>query len=547
MIGRWIRWLLFVSGAILGILAAGTGFLAYLFLDTFSPHYVSVTGRVNNTAGKPVAGVEVCAVPLPVWIPIREDPVDPVDKREITAVTRADGWYRLERVAAAWVGGKDAAGGQEYDLTIRAPGYAPARIRVRPKRPGLWGADFTLEKKSSLAGRAVDTRGRPASGRSIQLVFKDPPPTELGVQQNVLPPAGKTDEQGNFRFEPVPPGIYFLEIEAFPGQNLWITQRPQCAPLQIKPGGNLENQVFTVESAEDRGGLAGRIIAASSGRPVESFSYKIPTVELTGPGSAVHGLIRTGESWQPVYPHTEISGTGGAIAIERISAGTAVLEITSEGFAREKVQVPIQGGQISEVTIPLEPEGILCGSAMMNNKPCGYGYVFLRREGDPPEGEAYTQTDGNGYYEFKRLKPGSYALRITVWLKELPHSAQLTERYSVRMGPGEKIRKDIDFTRNSTLRGAFSAPDPNLSWRVEVRDTSPPIMGIPEQERYRAVAWKVELSGNYSLENLAPGTYEVTASCNRAAKSSGWIPVMKKTRILTLENGETAVLDFVFP
>lgn len=77
-------------------------------------------------------------------------------------------------VAAAWVGGKDAVGCQEYDLTAHAPDYAPGLIRVRPKRGGLRNVDFVLEKKSSLAGRAVDTRGRPAAKRSIKLVYQNP-------------------------------------------------------------------------------------------------------------------------------------------------------------------------------------------------------------------------------------------------------------------------------------------------------------------------------------------------------------------------------------
>ncbi|MFB3788246.1 MAG: hypothetical protein ACE15F_17950 [bacterium] len=548
MLRRWIRWVLFICAALLGIGAAGVGLLSYLYLSTFTPHYVSVTGCVRDASGHLLPGVEIRAVPLPIWIPIQEDPVDPVDKREITAFTRTDGWYRLEGVAAAWAGGKDAAGCQEYDLTAHAPDYAPGLIRVRPKRGGLRNVDFVLEKKSSLAGRAVDTRGCPAAGRSIKLVYRDPQSTDLGIQQNRLPPAGTTDGQGHFQFDQIPPGTYFLEIEAFPGQSLGITQRPLCDPLRVKTGEKIENLVFPVEAAEDRGSLAGQVVEASSGLPLERFSYKIPSVELAGPGSAVHGLIRADGTFQPVYPHTELSGTHGRIALESISSGAATLEISAEGYAREKVRVNIQSGRISEVTIPLDPESVLYGPVTMNNKPCAYGYVFLHRDGDPPDLETYTQTDVNGYYEFKGLKQGSYTLRITVWLKEeAPHSAQLTERFKVGVETGQRIRKNIDFTRNATLRGSFTAPDPNLSWRVEVLDASPPALGMPERERGRAIAWKVEFSGNYSFENLAPGTYEVTASCNRAAKSGGWIPVMKKTRTVSIGNGETAVLDFVFP
>lgn len=222
----------------------------------------------------------------------------------------------------------------------------------------------------------------------------------MGIQQNLLPPAGTTDGQGNFRFDLIPPGTFFLEIEAFPGQNLGITQRPLCDPLRVKPGEKLENLVFPVEAAEDRGSLAGQVVDASSGLPLERFSYKIPTVELSGPGSAVHGLIHADETLPPVSPYSEISGTHGAIFLERISAGAATLEISAE----------------------------------------------------------------EGYFEFKGLKQGSYTLRITVWLKEeAPHSAQLTERFKVGVETGPRIRKNIDFTRNAALRGSFTAPDPNLS------------------------------------------------------------------------------------
>jgi len=106
------------------ILLVGWFLLAMIF-----PNRMNVTGRVTDSAGRPIRAAQVRAVPLPVNTPVLEHSMEPKDKARI-AVTDENGRFRFERLIASG-GVKEGMWLQEYDISIKAVGYRPALIRVR--------------------------------------------------------------------------------------------------------------------------------------------------------------------------------------------------------------------------------------------------------------------------------------------------------------------------------------------------------------------------------------------------------------------------------
>ncbi len=105
------------------ILLVGWFLLAMIF-----PNRMNVTGRVTDSAGRPIKAAQVHAVPLPVYTPHLDHSMEPKDKPRI-AVTDENGRFRFKRLIASG-GVKEGMWVQEYDIKINAEGYAPQKIHV---------------------------------------------------------------------------------------------------------------------------------------------------------------------------------------------------------------------------------------------------------------------------------------------------------------------------------------------------------------------------------------------------------------------------------
>lgn len=542
--------------------ALGVILLLALFLSRAGR--VTASGRVTSHAGQPLVGLSVRAIPQPFSVPWSDNLIDPRDPREHSVVADHDGCYRLKRLSArpyrATAFGGDSPLGrllatllrrripsfpQQYELVVDAKGFAIQKILIAIDQGDLQGLDFVLEPGVVIAGRVRDTTGRPLAGRSLWLVPEGQASAQPGQRKNVVPDIPATDTNGGFRLERVPLGTYRLKLAVYPDRGWEVSQSACSGLLRIAADEPNLPRDFRFEAPEDRGRIAARVVEAGSGAPVGSFSFRVLGVDSSGGGSPIPGYVTVNREHLPLTPTREATGREGAFRIDDISPGTATLEITAEGYAREKPRILVNRGQTTEITLALQREGILQGLTTRNGKPCGHGYVNLRRVGEPPEAGVDAYTDAQGCYEYRGLPTGEYLLRTTVWLREdSPFSAQVTEVIRAPVEAGRTSRHDFEFARGATLQGQFHASNRKLRWFVLVEDASPEAAALAPQDRVRGSAWKIERSGRYSIEGLAPGRYTVTAKCLRHDEPGA--PVAQRSETISLKDGETATLDFKF-
>ncbi len=107
------------------ILLVGWFLLAMIF-----PNRMNVTGRVTDSAGRPIKAAQVHAVPLAIFDAHSEDSTKPARGKEQIVVTEEHGRFRFKRLIASG-GVKEGMWLQEYDIKINAEGYSPAKIHVR--------------------------------------------------------------------------------------------------------------------------------------------------------------------------------------------------------------------------------------------------------------------------------------------------------------------------------------------------------------------------------------------------------------------------------
>jgi hypothetical protein len=103
--------------------------VGWFLVAVIIPNRMNVTGRVTDSAGRPIKAARVHAVPLPIFDAHSEDSTKPARGKAQTVFTDEHGRFRFERLIASG-GVKEGMWLQEYDISIKAKGYRHAKIRV---------------------------------------------------------------------------------------------------------------------------------------------------------------------------------------------------------------------------------------------------------------------------------------------------------------------------------------------------------------------------------------------------------------------------------
>jgi protocatechuate 3,4-dioxygenase beta subunit len=91
---------------------------------------MNVTGRVTDSAGRPIKAAQVHAVPLAIFDAHSEDSTKPARGKAQIVVTDEHGRFRFKRIVASG-GVKEGMWLQKYDIKINAEGYRPTKIHVQ--------------------------------------------------------------------------------------------------------------------------------------------------------------------------------------------------------------------------------------------------------------------------------------------------------------------------------------------------------------------------------------------------------------------------------
>jgi hypothetical protein len=519
---------------------------------------VSVSGRVLDDTGVGIPHARVTAVRVQ-YNADGSGTDTTVPEMVHSAIADDKGQYRIAGLlpfdyfgtAGFLSSGATRADAGYYTVCAEADGYTPAQIAVPPVREELatfvktfiqvlkeWedeaslmdldlplasggriqGIDIVLEPAARISGTLVDTTDVALPDTKLRLVFAAPPAEQdVAFQREVRAPDWvTTNASGAFLFDAVPAGQYVFEIDAASGP-----QRARNAPITITKGRVLEGITVVVESASQRGSLAGTVVSAATGAPVEDFDVRM--LEVDAPGENF-----------PRLGNLAATDERGAFRIEDISAGLATVEVKAEGYGPQVFQADIRPGQTAEVSVKLEAEGILRGRVRRNGQPSGYGYIFF------PELEGYFHdgTDDNGRFEVKGLPAGTHLVRFTMWLYEDQRGgAQANYFERVAIAAGEVTTIEVDYDGAGVVQGAFVGPPGSTEWRVTLTDPS-----APPGEDQRATTWKFQENGRYEIVDMPPGAYNVIATCDTADGTS-----IELSDRVTVQDGEPVTLDFRFP
>lgn len=310
------------------------------------------------------------------------------------------------------------------------------------------------------------------------------------VQVDLLDGAGKlvasttTDQNGNYRFTGLQPGVYsvhehqpagYFQHTAFIGSGDGVVEDPDdITHIDIGSGENLVNYDFCEHVGVM---LSGYVYYDHNNDGVYDRTSETPiagvVVKLLDANGNDTGLRATTDAT-------------GFYKFNNLAAGTySVMEIQPSGWLDGKdtpgsvggVALPPPGDMISQITLDWTVNGteydfgeLLPGTIAGRVVDCDDNLVIPGVQVDLLDGEgqvlATTQTDKNGAYAFTGLRPGTYSVHEHQPTQYFEHAAYLGSGDGVVVDPDDFAGIDVGSGDNLTDYVFCEAPPAQLSGYV---------------------------------------------------------------------------------
>lgn len=382
------------------------------------------------------------------------------DRNERTATTDAEGSFTLAGLPH-----------EQVDLTVEAEGYP--LFAVRGARPAT-GEPILIQlvRGASLSGRVLTAAGTPAAGARVNLE----PDIQTRMRGRILSSRdlrSRTDGDGRFSFGHLFPGTWSVEASAG-------TEAARTDPLELISGA--ERTIELHLHAQDQLTV---IVTAFSGQPVTEAQVRLEPkdgaqsreFDLTDGSGRAQLEVRAGPATLTVKHPDHLDETREIV----VGPGSTELAVQLQDGGEINGFVRSAGGAPVPATVEAHPEE----SAETD--------VSLRRYMNPP---TTTTADNTGFFRLTGLEAGRYFL--------VAHAAGYPES-----GPVEAIDLDgrgvagveIVLESAASLRGAVTGLRPADLAEVTITAT--------RQAQWQSATPDTE--GNFTMENLAPGTWQVVA------------------------------------
>lgn len=517
----------------------------------------SVSGHVTM-GGKGAPGVTLVATFNPSFF---------MNKTVAKTTTDEDGNYKLAGLAAgrftimplakAYVVGTGGTFKQLGQSVNVADGEAVTKI------------DFALVHGGVVTGRITDAEGHPLIGERVSIVLNDSKP-DAGSQMSMFGgPRNQTDDRGVYRAYGLSPGSYKVSVgqAASAGAvSLWgmggsqyvktfypsVQDEAKATIIEIKEGTEVQNVDIAVGKPSSGFSVSGRVIDGDSGQPAPNLYIGHSTVNESD--QKMSGMNFTGNQ----------TDANGKFRLEGFRQGhyavfTMGAAQDSSSYS-EPVPFEISDGDVTGIEIKLRRGGTISGVAVMENNsdPAVAGLLqtvslaaSVEAKGLAAPSYARSQIGPDGSFRFIGLSPGK--ARIFVQGFPAPPKGLSLVRTEV---DGVEQPQGIELTAAGEIKGVrviFAYGTGSIHGEVKIEGGALPegtmiranLSPAPGNNRRFTRGLEIDARFHFALENIPPGSYEVTvrAVTSEGKDVPGYEPV-KQT--VTVANGADAQVTVVF-
>jgi large repetitive protein len=444
-------------------------------------------------------------------------------------------------------------------VVVNAPGYTTARVPNIEVEDGKTAPDVEVdvETGAKLTGRVTGPDGSALSGVSVRSdEMASTRVMRIGANNN----SATTDPNGEYTIDTLEPGEKTIDFSrsGYIAQQKTVTiagGKDSRLDVQMSTGSRATGFVVTdsgapvpdasvtaLSAAEMDGGRSGR--SDSNGAfTIEGLApghytfnaakngYSAGTVRdvdiaTSGPvrivlksGGVITGHVNglTPQELEQTTVYTSGSGGGGPMGgstapvdsggnfrIEGAPSGTVRIFARMGGMfggsskSAAPKSVELEPGGTAQVDIDFKSSTVITGRVTRNGAPVPNAQVTFIPRGAKSQTSASVAADGNGQYQLSGLDDGTY----TVQAMDMERLNPFATQYEVH-GSGT-----FDITiKTVTLRGhVVDAADAHAlaDASVDLRPSTGPAM-------FGGGGGRTDASGNFVIENVAAGTYQITA------------------------------------
>jgi protocatechuate 3,4-dioxygenase beta subunit len=485
----------------------------------------SATGSVSGTAtvdGKPASGVTI----------VLSNRMSRVRPSKSTAVTDDEGRFRLSGVPVG-----------NYNVEAQSAVLIPA-----PAEPGSYqqevavvqgsaieGIEIQLVRGAVITGKVTGADGNPVVGRALLLRSANKKP--FHVSRSIV--SGRTDDRGVYRFYGVTPGSYLIGISPSGGPSFYggsendavfypnATSAAEAKPVQVAEGE--EKTGIDIALGEVHGvEVSGQVIDDQTGMAMAGVAVVYGTMTTTPQGTQQMRSIqysslsdRTGRFYFP------------GVSPGHYSAFVRGMEGGPAGYS-DPVDFDVSDSKVTNLVVRVRAGATVRGMVVLNDPndqaaaaALGTLQVYLNPIGNStPMGGVAGQVNGDGSFQIKGAAPGK--ARISIFSREgLPNYSVLRVQEGTRAvndstiniaadGNVEPVAIVVAYGSGSisgTVRLTNGGSLAGLKLRLVAK-----WLGAQTENGMPRTAAQVDARGNFFLERLVPGSYEI-AFYTTSAKS----------------------------
>jgi hypothetical protein len=510
----------------------------------------TISGHVS-LRGKPIAGISVAAIAG-----------DTVNRRDTAArtVTDGQGYYRLTGLPPGQYQIWTLTPGLIADSQLH-PGYLPygsTKSILLAANEDVGNVDLTLANGGVITGRILTADNKPVVEEQVLLELLDENGNpRFGVPRSFRDEVFRTDDRGVYRIYGLPAGRYKVSVGYDPNQGIRGSSFPRtyysdpsdaskAAILDLKEGGEAEDINITVGERMATFAVAGRIIDATTGRPVAGIRYRIAVVEKDPGRTPTFGGLPTESK--------------GEFRFEGLRPGRYNIAATSDypsggDFYGEPVYFEIVDQDVTGLEIKALRGLTLSGAVVADGLTTRELLALLPelRIHAWPEAPSETLATGSsnavvaadGSFQITGLRPGRLRIDVSSNARNATRpTVARVEREGLDLGRTVEMQQSVSGIviavsyGTGSIRGtmSFAGGTPPADARVFVtfrREGSPEAMSVQADAR-----------GNFIIKNLSPGTYELELRLALPDRRST-PPRLPQKQIVHVANGSESEVSFL--
>jgi hypothetical protein len=537
----------------IGLLLAVT-FVNAQTIQSTAPATASVTGQIK-IGETPARGVSVALLSAD-----RRATPEAQTSAQTRATTDADGRYKFANLPAG-----------NFRVTVLSPGYIVfgnselvrngQRLTLKDGE-AVERIDFTLTRGGVITGKVTSNTNRPIIGEPITLTTLD----DSGQQAPFNAPEGvslRTDDRGVYRAYGLPPGKYLVSAGRGNAQggppgltanrtyqrtfHPEATEEANATPITVEAGKEVTEVDIRMASI-DTFAAAGRVIEAETGKPIAGV--------LIAHSTARGGGGRGGQAPMPQMPGGTdgMSGNEGEFRIEGLARGKYSVYVaqdqqnplTSEYYS-EPATFEIATTDVTGLEIRLQRGASINGiivldgatdpNILANVRISAFSRGGAGGGGVGGRGGNAVPVAPNGLFRVAGLAPGRVSLNVNEANNPGPFSGLQVLRIEK---DGAELQADLEVTQGeqvsgvrihvaygtSVIRGVVKteggALTQGLRLMVMARRTDGAGSGGGRGGGGGMMPAQVDAQGQFQIERLVPGTYEVTAQAMNGGGPGGF-------------------------